>query len=296
MKTIAYLAASAADANVLAALSRAAEQTGFRVASPVDAGLYSEIQDVLVSLIKDADLVVAHLGRDSSSVLYEIGLAHGLEKPVMLITRKAQWVPLALRGQLIITYEGGKDSTDRLIFTFKQWLTKESHNVGRRKLRELATSAPTPRTEPGERRWTTHEAPGVAFERLFGEVLSGVVGWDVTESAANRRDQAFDFIVWNHLDDPLLATLGNPIAIEVKQKLTKVAAQSLVRSASAQGLQALVLVTNSPLSKGDRLALTRAGKRHGVLALALDQSDVADIAPNALPQKLRERLIETRVF
>lgn len=300
MKTIAYLTATPiGDPFVFSALSRAADSSGYRVLRTTDDSYTLERDGSPVSLIRSAELVVAHLARESPNVLYEIGIAHGLGKPVLLVTKNARWVPLDLQGQLIVTYELGKDSSEKLTFILTQWLTNlESRNVSDWKLLGLAQATPPLVTGPSEarqHRLPTTQLRGSQFENQVAEVLSQVPGWEITEAEPNRRNAVFDFIVWNQLDDPLLATLGNPIAFEVKgQKPTKEAIERLVRSASTQGLKGLVLITSALLSHYERIAFAKTGSRRGIVALALDERDLASTSPSEIPRKLRQRLIEAR--
>lgn len=55
--------------------------------------------------LREARLVVAELSGQNSNVMYEVGLAHAIGKPIILITRSEQDVPFNLRGLRFIYYD-----------------------------------------------------------------------------------------------------------------------------------------------------------------------------------------------
>ena len=54
--------------------------------------------------ICEADLIVAELTSLNPNVLYELGIAHGLNKPTILLTQSIEDVPFDLRSYRIISY------------------------------------------------------------------------------------------------------------------------------------------------------------------------------------------------
>jgi len=56
-------------------------------------------------LLQDADFVVADLTGGNPNVVYEVGLCHGLRKPVLLLTQDVASIPAALHDQLILRYD-----------------------------------------------------------------------------------------------------------------------------------------------------------------------------------------------
>lgn len=127
------------------------------------------IRDI-VQGIDSADLVIADLTGLSANVLYELGLAHGLGRPVVLLTQDLESVPFDLRSYRIIPY-----SVDfRSVAAFKQTLSDlaRGHRSGdirfgnpvsdfapsARGLRDSSLSLPLSPTEP------TSEGVGAASE------------------------------------------------------------------------------------------------------------------------------------
>lgn len=56
--------------------------------------------------IEKSDLIMADITGENPNIMYEIGLAHGLKKPVMLLVQKEKGhVPSAVRGHLFYVYD-----------------------------------------------------------------------------------------------------------------------------------------------------------------------------------------------
>lgn len=63
----------------------------------------SILRDVIDNIIQ-ADLIVADLSSVNGNVMYELGIAHGLAKPTVLLTQDIAAVPFDLRSYRLITY------------------------------------------------------------------------------------------------------------------------------------------------------------------------------------------------
>lgn len=63
----------------------------------------SVMRDV-VEGIADAALVVAEISQVNANVYYELGLAHGLRKPTVLLTQDISKVPFDLKGYRVLSY------------------------------------------------------------------------------------------------------------------------------------------------------------------------------------------------
>lgn len=86
------------------------------------------LRDILTS-IDGYDLIVADLSDNNPNVYYELGLAHGLARPVILLTQSIESVPFDLRSYRIIPY--GRDFVaaaamrEKLLSVAKQALAGE---------------------------------------------------------------------------------------------------------------------------------------------------------------------------
>ena len=93
---------------VLDTVRRAVEDTGFSViqfGGPMrpGAGLTTRI----LESIRKADLIIADVSRENPNVLYELGFAHALRKPTILLVdiKSGSRLPSDLDGLEYITYD-----------------------------------------------------------------------------------------------------------------------------------------------------------------------------------------------
>ena len=64
-----------------------------------------QIMDQVWSGIKGADVLLAELSLQSRNVYYELGLAHALQKPVIIVAPKEDDVPFDLRHLRVLYYD-----------------------------------------------------------------------------------------------------------------------------------------------------------------------------------------------
>ncbi len=62
------------------------------------------VTEVLLQNISDADVLIADLSGENPNVMYEIGFAHGREKPVILISQESRHLPFDLSTPLRVIY------------------------------------------------------------------------------------------------------------------------------------------------------------------------------------------------
>jgi nucleoside 2-deoxyribosyltransferase len=76
--------------------------------------------------IQKADLIIADITGSDPNVMYEVGFAHALKKPVLLIVRSgAKEVPFDLRGELFFVYESDRVAEDKnLEFAVHTWVER----------------------------------------------------------------------------------------------------------------------------------------------------------------------------
>lgn len=70
------------------------------------------IMRTIVEGIAKADLIVAELTGNNPNVFYELGIAHGLQKPVIMISQALDQVPFDLRSYNVVTYSTEFDAVD----------------------------------------------------------------------------------------------------------------------------------------------------------------------------------------
>lgn len=83
----------------------AVKASGLQPRRADDVFMSSQIVNDIWQQIRKAKLVVAELTGKNPNVLYELGLAHALGKPSLLLTQSLDDVPFDLRGLRIILYD-----------------------------------------------------------------------------------------------------------------------------------------------------------------------------------------------
>lgn len=90
------------------------EREGFVVERADEIQFVGGIVEKIRKSIEEADLIVAEMTDLNPNVYYEVGLAHALNKPVILITRSIENVPFDLRGMRYIVYKTAIDLVQKL--------------------------------------------------------------------------------------------------------------------------------------------------------------------------------------
>jgi len=91
-----------------------AENLGFIVERADDIEHNENILDVVLARIKAAHAIIGDTTGSNPNVFYEIGYAHALERPTVLIARKGSDLPFDLRSMNHILYETIFELKDRL--------------------------------------------------------------------------------------------------------------------------------------------------------------------------------------
>ena len=81
------------------------EGCGFKVERANDIENQRNILRDIIEAIDQSDLVIAELTGNNPNVLYELGLAHALKKPVIHLTQVLDEVPFDLRSYRIVEYD-----------------------------------------------------------------------------------------------------------------------------------------------------------------------------------------------
>jgi Nucleoside 2-deoxyribosyltransferase len=82
-------------------------------------GFSSEIATQIPRTIESADAVIADLTNADPNVMYELGFAHALKKPVLpIVQRDSSRIPSDLQGYLFYAY----DNPVELVITVERWL------------------------------------------------------------------------------------------------------------------------------------------------------------------------------
>ncbi len=94
--------------DVIAPVAKALGFEAFRAADVYRPGLI--LDDILQGLV-ESDIIIAEVTPSNPNVFYELGYAHALEKPTILLAERNRELPFDIRGHRVIYYDntiGGK--------------------------------------------------------------------------------------------------------------------------------------------------------------------------------------------
>jgi len=86
-------------------LNSTLEQVGFSVVRADDITNQRGIMGDIISNLEQCCIVVADLTDSNANVYYELGLAHALHKPVILLSQDVEELPFDIRTERVIQYE-----------------------------------------------------------------------------------------------------------------------------------------------------------------------------------------------
>jgi hypothetical protein len=163
--------------------------------------------------IERADVVIAVLTESNPNVFYELGLAHALGKPTILIATSLSNVPIDVRGSQILFFNREKKSLASLSAALEAELRRVTEELpeAEKLLANFVTWIESLRQLPEK---------GLEFEKLIATFLRSVEGFEVMEAEPSNLPASYerlgDFIVWNHPSKSGLRALLNPVIVEVK--------------------------------------------------------------------------------
>src|SRR4051812_21936676 len=107
---------------VVAALTKALHEHGVHIVSPQLTGeVPGVISEQIFGMLRRADFIVADLTDKSPNVFFELGLAMGLGKPVLLLSQApATDIPFDIRARQIVVYRA--DQLDTISRYVDLWL------------------------------------------------------------------------------------------------------------------------------------------------------------------------------
>ncbi len=257
-------------------------------------------------LLEESDLIIVNITHNSPSLIYEIGLAHGLGKPVLIMTnQEVVKLPADLSGQFVVVYKNDREALARLKFK----LSNLMHDVlyEKKSLRML---------------WGPREAnisPQVSDRCVkleFREILSlkglpqirqlqnwvfeladGVPDWEVFRASEteSEAEKGYDLVLWNSLADPDLTLLGNPIpiALEVTKTLRREVLKTLSRQARLQGLKGVILGTTAKATEGNKGWVKELSMSENLIIILLDSDDLLSVKSSKdLVDKIKSKLLD----
>lgn len=174
-------------------------------------------QDQITKTIQKADFCIALLVDEhhQANVLFELGFASALRKPILLVQEKQSSLPINMWGVPVAKYDP-PDFTG-LAFFLDQFLRRPLQTRRKR-------SSALPRTKPLSKRASQLSAHLLSLgERATHSELERILEAAFRESGIRitaepkHGDRTYDFAIWV---DELSDLIGNPLLIEVKSKLS----------------------------------------------------------------------------
>jgi hypothetical protein len=206
--------------------------------APADFALGESWADLLKSTLESVDFVIAVLGgaKESSNILFELGLAYGLGRRVFLIAPPdSSVVPFDLRSMFSLRVS--LDNHEALDFAIEQFVASLSRSTIDAKVPGVLKAAQTlgDRADDFLSRLESEKDKSAYpyLENLVADVFEACGVNAISRS--RHRDVEIDFALWS---DELETFIGNPLVVELKSRLQGAAdfdsaGQRLFRSLSA---------------------------------------------------------------
>lgn len=241
-------------------------------------------------LLEESDLIIANITHNSPSLIYEIGLAHGLGKPVLIMTnQELVKLPADLSGQFVVVYKNDREALARLKFKLSHLMHDVLHE--KKNLRMLwgpRDANMSPRVSDRCVKLEFHEILSLKglpqirqFQNWFFELAKGVPDWEVFRASETEpeTEKGYDLVLWNSLADPELSILGNPIpiALKVTKTLRREVLKTLTRQARLQGLEGVIVGTTAKATEGNKKLVRELFRNENVLIILLDGDDLLNV-------------------
>ena len=174
--------------------------------------------DIIAEAISGSDFVIGILEDASSNanVLFELGYAHALQKPLLIQTAEGvRDVPSDLRGFLYVR-RGKDEPSEALRFAIQQLISAPKTTKRRKSVLGKSKAIGGKADELLQQLDTLKPVDDyAALEAVIRDALqaSGISAY----AQSGTADQRVDFAVW--VDD-IESLVGNPIVIEVKSRLS----------------------------------------------------------------------------
>ncbi|KFZ32128.1 hypothetical protein IDSA_05540 [Pseudidiomarina salinarum] len=252
------------------------------------------------SILEMCDVIVFYISKGSPNIYYEIGLAHGSKKNVIIIADSHRNIPFDFSFQKCIITEG--NSFEYVAYEIfraiddspKSNVPIHFSNIDSSFIFESYFNDYAPVLRYRDLYAFSGSKRNRLFEQWFLDLARNINQWKVIESDKPNVRDSFDFMLWNSADDPELQLLGNPIPVELKALNFLNANQwsRLAESIRKKGLRSLLLLTTAKNKRNAASFANRLREEYGVLIVALDRDDLIDIEkPKDLYLAIRQQLL-----
>jgi hypothetical protein len=252
------------------------------------------------SLLEMCDVIVFYISKGSPNIYYEIGLAQGAKKNVVIIAESHSQIPFDLSYQKCIITEGHNfEHVAYEIFRAIDNGAKSNRNIystdiESKHLFDSYFDSYAPQLIYRDLYAFNGPKRHRLFEQWFFELAKNVNQWQVIEAEKGHSRDAFDFMLWNSADDPELQSLGNPIPVELKalNAMNSSQWQRLAEKIKKQGLRSLLLLTTAKNRRNAASFANKLKQDYGILIVALDRDDLIEIeTPKDLYLAIKQQLL-----
>jgi hypothetical protein len=206
-----------------APLVRAVENRGLEAIRLSELGAGLSVSDLLWQSLGKADYVIAVIGETpNAGVWYELGMASGMGKPILLLTSRHGAMPVAASGLTYLTADANNQRAiefglDQLLSAPKTRIAP--HSSADRETHPIRASADRllGALENSRKAGPVREAQ--VIDTIFQAIKESGVTTLSRESSRNGgpdSGRAADIAVWSSDFEPWI---GNPLVIEVKKAL-----------------------------------------------------------------------------
>ena len=251
------------------------------------------------SLFDMCDVIVFYISRGNPNIYFEIGLAQGAKKEVIIISQSHSLIPFDLSHQKCIVADSGNfEHIAYEVFRAVEQSsgTKNSYKSKTTTFNMLDSYFNNYPPDVKYRDLYAFNGPKRhnLFERWFYGLAKNIIQWQVMESEKVKSRDSFDFMIWNSSDDPELQSLGNPIPVELKA-LNSMNTQQwnyLAEKIKRQGLRSLLLLTTAKNRKNSTTFARKLKNDYGIILISLDRDDLIDIDnPKDLYLSIKRQLL-----
>lgn len=190
------------------------------VLQTVDYNDYSKpVVSQLIDVIQRSDLIIAEITQESPHIYYEIGIAHGNNKPVILISRNNNVNIVSTLFVKLYVYEPTSDGLRNLAFRIEYLLNNEQIFKSITPLSQTAIAHQNSTNEIGRIKQLISSSGlnQVQLTEILYQILSDLEGFTVSFNAVVAAE--YDLIIWNASYDSELNSLGTPIPVEIKSQV-----------------------------------------------------------------------------
>lgn len=218
-----------------------------------DFSVGSSFSDLIKRKIRESDFVLALISESNQNVLFELGVAQGLNKPMFLLVKKGVKLPFYLEDKLYYQTDWDRD-TDLIELSLKNYIDDISRKSSKRKSKSLSDKNLTIDETNDfiiKLRKLREESKEVDLTNLLLQVFDRLKINAVSELSADNRARV-DIAVINEKLSPYF---GNPLLFEIKSGNIS---PSKIESAEEQ-LKSYIELTDA--KAGVLLYLDRENKR-----------------------------------